>query len=163
MVVDKPISLDRLYHPTLATIFSCILYTTCILSTLLFILTFYTILKKSTKEMVDYKYILMAQCIWNFLFDLCMNAWQPIAAYPFFLAYSKGVIKYLGLKGSYLSIQAVLFVASGLIHCLLFALFYRVVQIFYGTIIYEMFNTRKRLICTYFISGVIFIGSFQSE
>uniref|UniRef100_A0A914CWL0 Uncharacterized protein n=1 Tax=Acrobeloides nanus TaxID=290746 RepID=A0A914CWL0_9BILA len=113
--------------------------------------------------MTDYKYIILTQCIWNFLFDLLMNSWQPVVVFPFFLAYSKGIVKFVGLKGSYLGIQAILLVTWGLIHCLLFALFYRVVQIFYGTRFYEMFKSRKSLIFTYLITGLVFIGSTQAS
>ena len=163
MTIDKPTPLDQLYHPILANIYSCILYTCCVISFSMFILMLFIVIKKSPKEMTDYKYIILTQCIWNFLFDLLMSSWQPVVVFPFFLAYSKGIVKFAGLKGSYLGIQAILLVTWGLIHCLLFALFYRVVQIFYGTRFYEMFKSRKSLICTYLITGLVFIGSTQGR
>uniref|UniRef100_A0A7E4ZXU2 Serpentine Receptor, class H n=1 Tax=Panagrellus redivivus TaxID=6233 RepID=A0A7E4ZXU2_PANRE len=51
----------------------------------------YVIVTKSSKEMSDYKWYLIHQLTWAYLFDVYLGLWKPVPLWPFYVGYSVGV------------------------------------------------------------------------
>ncbi|KAI6172733.1 hypothetical protein M3Y98_01006200 [Aphelenchoides besseyi] len=56
-----------------------------------FILTFIVIFRSSTRAMGTYKYFLLNEAYWNFIFDLFLALWQAATLFPAFCAFSGSV------------------------------------------------------------------------
>lgn len=124
------LSLDMVYHPYLAETWHLYQNIIFLLSLITNTLTFYVILKKSTPEMAMYKYMLLNQLFWSFLFDLGMALWQPVVLLPFFMCYSTGLAQYLGPNSVYPMFILTFFAYSGMLQSIIVALVYRVSRLY---------------------------------
>jgi hypothetical protein len=134
--------LEFLYRPQMNYICRIIEFSMFGISTILVILAAYVIVKKSTQTMGDYKYLLLNQLMWNFVFDSILILWQPVpifnaengnTSYRFIMGYSNGIFRYYGPYSTY-TIFAILFlVIIGMTHSLYFNMIYRVLAVFYDS------------------------------
>ena len=90
MFNESEILSEDLYNPTLVNAYQ-IFWTICFSYTsVYFVFVIYVIVKKSIYEMGEYKWYLVHQMCWIFLFDLHMFTWKPVPLWPFYLIYSAG-------------------------------------------------------------------------
>ena len=82
-------SLEDFYHPTLFVIYKVFWETSLLIITVFFLFMLYVILKNS-KEIGTYKYFIVNQLIWTYLFDLVMGMWKPVVLWPVYLGFGVG-------------------------------------------------------------------------
>ena len=139
-------TIDMLYHPKLAPIYHRYQICTFLFSTLIFGLSIYIILKKSTETMGIYKMSLINQIFWSYLVDLLIFIWQPIIMFPFYLSYSIGLAKHLGSNGSDVMFAVTGVFMWGLIHSTFFSLIFRVSRVYHESKLAKIFDNRWSLI-----------------
>src|SRR3569623_1205962 len=90
---EDSLALDNVYHPELVQFCSYFHYVAFACATLITLLGCYIIIKKSTSHMGNYKYMLLVQTFWFYAFNVIYFLAQPIILFPYFMAYSAGVLK----------------------------------------------------------------------
>jgi hypothetical protein len=160
--INGNLTLDMLYHPGLATVYSYCQYTSFVISSILISLTTYIVIKKSPEDMREYKYLILNQLLWSYLFDIILTFWQPVFLFPFFYAYSSGPAKLLSFKVSPVYMCLLILIGGGLIHSLYFSFIFRVAQVFPMTRMYiwmsDMLHLQK---C--FVSSLVGWQLFVSD
>jgi hypothetical protein len=146
LILIENMTIDMLYHPELAPIYHG--YQICIfsISSLTFILSIYTILKKSTENMGIYKILLFNQIIWSYLLDLSFFIWQPMFMFPFFLVYSIGLAKLFQAYGPVIMYCVTDFCMKGLLNSIFLSFAFRVSRIYDASKLAKMFDSQFHLI-----------------
>uniref|UniRef100_A0A7E4VCP9 Serpentine Receptor, class H n=1 Tax=Panagrellus redivivus TaxID=6233 RepID=A0A7E4VCP9_PANRE len=85
------ITFDDLDHPRLVAIYSLYWEISIVFSTGLFCFMLHMIITKSSKEMSDYKWYLVHQLTWSYIFDVYLGLWKPVPLWPFYIGYSAGI------------------------------------------------------------------------
>lgn len=127
------------------------------LYTILFILSIYIILKKSSAQMTFYKYLMLNQFTWCYLFEVLIFLWQPVVLFPDLLGYSEGLFKYLGKNSAQIALSLIFLNIVGMIHSLYFSIIYRVVQVFLEIPTYRLFKNGWHLFLTFAVT----LGFFE--
>src|SRR3569833_1101113 len=123
-------TLDMIYHPELGKIYHVFQYLIFVFSTFMTFFAIHVVIKKSTKEMWLYKYILLNQLIWSYLVELAITIWQPVQLFPFFMCYSVGIAQIFGPMGVYSMFCMTFFALGGMIQSMYVALFFRVARLY---------------------------------
>lgn len=123
-------TLDMIYHPALGKIYHVFQYLIFVFSTFTTSFAIHVVIKKSTKEMWLYKYILLNQLIWSYLVELAITIWQPVQLFPFFMCYSAGIAQIFGPMGVYSMFCMTFFALGGMIQSMYVALFFRVARLY---------------------------------
>uniref|UniRef100_A0A7E5A230 G_PROTEIN_RECEP_F1_2 domain-containing protein n=1 Tax=Panagrellus redivivus TaxID=6233 RepID=A0A7E5A230_PANRE len=78
--------------------------------------------------MSDYKWYLVHQLTWSYLFDLYMGLWKPVPLWPFYLGYSAGI--FANVVGNYTTIQLLIacFFAIGMGFSVFISIMHRAMQ-----------------------------------
>jgi hypothetical protein len=142
--MNGTLTFDMVYHPELALAFSRFQYFAFTLTSFLFLLAVYIILKKSTIKMKFYKYLILNQLVWSYLFGLHMTLWQPVILFPFFLCYSSGPAQYFGFHAQHPLCVAIVFLLAGMLHSIYCCVGYRILSIYYSSPIYKIITSAKR-------------------
>ena len=121
-------TLEDLDHPLLNRIYCIYWDVILVLTTAFFVLMLYTIIKKSSPEMGGYKWYLVHQLCWSYIFDLYMGLWKPIPLWPFHLGYSAGIFSQLSSNFSFVPFAAVTFFAAGMGFGIFIAVLHRYVH-----------------------------------
>lgn len=157
---DEELSL--LYRPGMNYICRLVECTIFFISTLLVGLVSYTIVRKSTPAMGQYKYMLLNQILWNFFFDTLLILWQPIPifnsngfGYGFILAYSNGIFRYSDREFIFVLFGLLCFIIIGMTHSLYFNMIYRISAIFHDTWIGNAIHEPKWT-WRFFLSSLVF-------
>ena len=143
-VYNGPITWDMLYHPKLLTVYHYFHNITFILTTYLSLLACYIILKKSSKAMGFYKYVLLNSLFWNYFLDTLYFLYRPVNLFPHFVMYSVGVLNFLSPDTFMGVFYCCGFVLNGVVHSMGMALFYRVSQVFPNTRFHAILNKPKK-------------------
>uniref|UniRef100_A0A7E4UMJ2 Serpentine receptor class gamma n=1 Tax=Panagrellus redivivus TaxID=6233 RepID=A0A7E4UMJ2_PANRE len=72
----------------------------------------YMIITKSSKEMSGYKWYLVHQLTWSYVFDVYLCLWKSVPLWPFYTAYSAGVFSEISEK--YFPLQMLLLVVTSI-------------------------------------------------
>ena len=142
-MTNGTLTLEMVYYPNFIHVYDIIHQVIFFLTTILTILVSYVILKKSTKAMGFYKYILLNSIIWNYVQEFHFYLWNPINLTPYFLFYSHGFLNNLLPNGFIYIFYSFFVLAAGAVNAIIMAIFYRVSQLFIHSIFYRMFNSRK--------------------
>jgi hypothetical protein len=150
--MNDSLTLDMIYHPTLAAAFERYQYLAFLISTTMSFLTVLIVLKKSTTEMSHYKYLILNQLFWSYLFDCHVTFWQPIILFPFFMCYSSGPAKYLSYQAQYPLCAIFIFILVGMIHSIYCSIGYRIISIYYNAPIFSIVINKKSFMKAFIIS-----------
>ena len=101
MFNESEVLFEDLYNPKLIKIYEIFWTLSFSYTSVYFVFIIYVIVKKSSREMGAYKWYLVHQMCWIFLFDLHMYVWKPIPLWPFYLIYSGGFWKNVPSKFCY--------------------------------------------------------------
>ncbi|KAE9546885.1 hypothetical protein FO519_009902 [Halicephalobus sp. NKZ332] len=82
-------SVEDFYHPTLLFIYRIFWEVFLIITTVFFVFILYVILKNS-KDIGEYKYFMINQLVWSYLFNLLASAWKPVPLWPFYMGFGAG-------------------------------------------------------------------------
>ena len=93
MVNFSVFSVEDFYHPNLFHFYKIFWEVSLIIMTIFFIFTLYMILK-SSKEIEEYKYFIINQLVWSYLFNLVLGMWQPVTLWPFYMGFGIGWFRY---------------------------------------------------------------------
>jgi len=145
------------YHPTLSQLYSSFQYFTFAITTLVMLLAVFIILNKSPPQMKMYKYLLLNQLFWSYLFDIHLTIWQPVLLFPFFMSYSDGPAQYFGFHSQHPLCATLIFIILGMLHSMLFNAIYRVISIYHDSSIYSIINSSKSLLKAFISSLCIFL------
>lgn len=104
------LTLEMVYHPQLAKILHSIQNAMFFLSTFLVIISLYIILKKSTKEMKIYKFMLINQILWSYSVEVVLTIMQIGVLFPIFMMYSGGILQIFGPNVIY--VMAIMFLLA---------------------------------------------------
>ena len=150
-----------IYHPALAKSFRWFEYFSFTITTLVMLLANFIVLKKSPPEMKLYKYLLLNQLFWAYLFDIHLAIWQPVLLFPFFLCYSDGPAQYLSFHSQHPLCATLVFIVFGFIHSILFNATYRVLSIYHDSCIYSIIDSLKSLLQAFIFTYcvVLLLGS----
>ena len=85
-------SMEDFYHPVLVSVYNVFWEVSITITTVFFIFMIYVILKNS-KDIGEYKYFMINQLVWSYLFDVIIGLWKPIPLWPFYMGYSIGFFK----------------------------------------------------------------------
>ncbi|KAI1709213.1 serpentine type 7TM GPCR chemoreceptor srh domain-containing protein [Ditylenchus destructor] len=85
-----PLTIDDVYNAALVEVYSILLYTSAVLSTAMFLLTVYTVLRHSTASMSYYKLFILNCVLWGYLYSLCVCILQPVMLMPLIVGYLAG-------------------------------------------------------------------------
>ena len=115
--------LEDLYHPNAEkfnNIFANVVFP---LITILYFFIMYTISAKSTKPMKIYKYLLMLQITWCYVWELAFFLCKPMMLWPMKMGYCTGYLN--GHDSAKISLPAVLCATAGVIHGYIVLFLYR--------------------------------------
>ncbi|KAI1701821.1 serpentine type 7TM GPCR chemoreceptor srh domain-containing protein [Ditylenchus destructor] len=84
------LSIEDVYNAALVGAYSILLYTSAVLSTIMFLLTVYTVLKHSTASMSYYKLFILNCVLWGYLYSLFVCILQPVMLMPLIVGYLAG-------------------------------------------------------------------------
>uniref|UniRef100_A0A7E4ZQ65 Serpentine Receptor, class T n=1 Tax=Panagrellus redivivus TaxID=6233 RepID=A0A7E4ZQ65_PANRE len=145
------LTLDDLEHPRLVSIYSIYWEVSLIVTTIFFAFMLYMIITKSSKEMSGYKWFLVHQLTWSYVFDVYLGLWKPVPFWPFYLAYSAGVFS--DISDKYVPIQLLILVvnAIGMGFAIYISGMHRYMQASPFSKLYDIYNTLWRRILTYII------------
>ena len=90
MFNESEILFEDLYDPRLIYFYQVFWTLSFSYTSVYFAFIIYVIVKKSSREMGAYKWYLVHQMCWIFLFDLHMSMWKPVTLWPFYMVYSVG-------------------------------------------------------------------------
>ena len=90
MFNGSEISFENFHNPRLVRFYKIFWETSLVYTTISFLLMLFLVVRKSSHEMGAYKWYLVHQLFWSFIFDLHLSTWKPVTLWPFFLAYSAG-------------------------------------------------------------------------
>ena len=82
-------TIDDFYHPNLFYFYRIFWEISLIITTIFFVFMLYVILKNS-KEIGEYKYFMIHQLVWSYLFDVLLGTWKPITLWPFYIGFGIG-------------------------------------------------------------------------
>lgn len=163
MILYENLTREMLYHPEIEVVYTITHYITLFFSTVFFCLTSYTILKKSKPEMYLYKYLILNQLFWSYLFNVYLTFWQPIVLFPFFFAYSAGLAQILGFKAAPWLCIFLIFLGGGMVHSLFTAFVYRVGQVYYQSKFHKWLIEPKKLLRWFLASLALWMGFVNSR
>ena len=155
--MNGSLTIEMIYHPSLAQSFSRFQYLTIAITTLVMLLAVFIILKKSPSQMKLYKYLLLNQLFWSYLFDIHLTIWQPVLLFPFFMAYSDGPAQYFSFHSQHPLCVTFIFIISGMAHSMFFNAIYRVLSIYHDSSIYSIIKSSKSLLKAFTSSLCIFL------
>src|SRR3569623_1378977 len=159
--MNDSLTLEMVYHPTLAMSFSSFQYFTFTITTLVMSLAVFIILKKSPSQMKLYKYLLLNQLFWSYLFEIHLTIWQPVLLFPFFLCYSDGPAHYFSFHSQHPLCATLLFIIFGMAHSIYFNGAYRVLSIYHDSSLYDIIISSKKLLKAFILSlgAILLIGN----
>lgn len=149
VTISGPITWEMIYHPTLFLIYGYFVDTMFFISTFLTFFTAFVILKKSTKEMGYYKYILLNSLFWDYTLTIIISSYRTITLFPQFLIYSTGIFEFLPPTCFILQIYFLGFCVVGVLHSFGAALTYRVALVFPNTRFGDITSSRKDILIIY--------------
>uniref|UniRef100_A0A7E5A1J7 Serpentine Receptor, class T n=1 Tax=Panagrellus redivivus TaxID=6233 RepID=A0A7E5A1J7_PANRE len=106
------ITFDDLESPRLVAAYVVFWDVSLVLTTIFFSFMLYMIITKSPREMSDYKWYLVHQLTWSYLFDLYVGLWKPVPLWPFYIGYSAGIFSNVG--GNSVTIQLLIVVVNAI-------------------------------------------------
>uniref|UniRef100_A0A7E4ZQ06 Serpentine receptor class gamma n=1 Tax=Panagrellus redivivus TaxID=6233 RepID=A0A7E4ZQ06_PANRE len=106
------LTLDDLEHPRLVAIYSIYWEVSLVVTTIFFAFMLYMIITKSSKEMHGYKWYLIHQLTWSYIFDVYLGLWKPVPLWPFYTAYSAGVFS--DISDEYIPIQLLFLIINAI-------------------------------------------------
>ena len=121
------------------------------------LLASFIVLNKSPSQMKLYKYLLLNQLFWSYLFDIHLTIWQPVALFPFFMAYSDGPAQYFSFHSQHPLCVTFIFIISGMLHSMFFNAMYRFLSIYDDSSIYSVINSSKSLLKAFISSEYLFL------
>lgn len=80
------LSEDYVIYPRLNIAYEAVINTTFIISSIMFPLVIYAIVKKSAQEMGDLRMYFCFQVAWSYFFDLTLTTFLPIPLFPFMVS-----------------------------------------------------------------------------
>uniref|UniRef100_A0A7E4W0X1 Transmembrane protein n=1 Tax=Panagrellus redivivus TaxID=6233 RepID=A0A7E4W0X1_PANRE len=152
------ITFDDLEHPRLVVIYSIYWDVSLFLTSLFFCFMLYMIITKSSKEMSGYKWYLVHQLTWSYLFDAYLSIWKPVPLWPFYIAYSAGVFSGLTEYASVVQLIGLTVVAIGMGFSIYVSMFHRYVQVSPFSKFHAIYEKLKYRIPTYFYFLIVIIG-----
>ncbi|KAI1697653.1 serpentine type 7TM GPCR chemoreceptor srh domain-containing protein [Ditylenchus destructor] len=90
--LGNTLTIDDVYNGTLVAPYSILLYVSAALSTTMFLLTVYTVLRHSTTSMSYYKLFILNCVLWGYLYTLFICQLQPVLLTPLIIGYLDGVL-----------------------------------------------------------------------
>lgn len=81
------------YFPELLNFYAIFWNFMFFLTCILFTFVSFVIIKKTPKEMTEFKWYLIHYFLWSFLFQMHLVTWRPVALWPYFIGYSTGIWK----------------------------------------------------------------------
>ena len=121
-------SIEDFYHPHLFFVYKIFWEVSLIITTVFFVFTLYMILKNS-KEIGEYKYFMIHQLVWSYLFDLILGIWQPIPLWPFYIGFGIGWFRFWKGIWAILPFYAIMITSIGMGVSIYMSLFHRYVYI----------------------------------
>ena len=82
-------SKDDFHYPTLHFIYKIFWEVSLVVTTIFFVFMLYVILRNS-KEIGEYKYFMINQLVWSYLFDILLGTWKPVPLWPFYMGFGVG-------------------------------------------------------------------------
>uniref|UniRef100_A0A7E4W967 Serpentine Receptor, class H n=1 Tax=Panagrellus redivivus TaxID=6233 RepID=A0A7E4W967_PANRE len=148
-------TLDDLENPKLVAVYGIYWDVSLFITTSLFCFMLHMIIKKSSSEMSGYKWYLVHQLTWSYIFDVYFGFWKVVPLWPFFMGYSTGI--FANLKGNYARLQLLItiFLAVGMAFSVLVSVVHRYVQASPFSYFYRYYNVIPIRAIFYV---VIFIG-----
>uniref|UniRef100_A0A7E4WB26 Serpentine Receptor, class T n=1 Tax=Panagrellus redivivus TaxID=6233 RepID=A0A7E4WB26_PANRE len=122
------VSFDDLEHPRLIAIYKIIWEISLVVTTAFFCFMLHMIITKSSKDMSDYKWYLVHQLTWSYLFDLYLGLWKPVPLWPFFIGYSAGIFSESDGNAGKTQLIILVVLALGMGFSVYISLFHRYVQ-----------------------------------
>lgn len=86
--IFQGLTVGDLYNPNLTHVYSILTNIAFPLSTFMYSFASFVVLTKSTRAMGDYKYRLLTQLTWSYLFELVKFAWKPVVLWPLKVVFS---------------------------------------------------------------------------
>jgi hypothetical protein len=159
--MNGSLTLEMIYHPTLAMSFNRFLYFSFTISTFVMLLAVFIIMKKSPPQMKQYKYLLLNQLFWSYLHDIHLTIWQPVLLYPIFFCYSDGPAQYLSFHSQHPFCLTYVFIAFGMTHSIYFNAVYRVLSIYQDSRLFIIIDSPKALMKAFILSfcGILLVGN----
>ena len=153
-----------IYHPALAKSFRWFEYFSFTITTLVMLLANFIVLKKSPPQMKQYKYLLLNQLFWSYLFDIHLAIWQPVMLFPFFLCYSDGPARFFSFHSQHPLCATLIFIIFGMLHSIYFNAAYRVLSIYHDSYIYNIIDSPKALMKAFISSlcATLLVGNCKS-
>uniref|UniRef100_A0A914E2H6 Uncharacterized protein n=1 Tax=Acrobeloides nanus TaxID=290746 RepID=A0A914E2H6_9BILA len=105
-----------------------------------------------------YKWFLINQIVWSYMVELVLVVYQPVLMYPFFMAYSDGLLGLLGPNAGVIMLWTFFFVNAGSFHGLYFCFAFRVSCIYYDNLLTRIFERKSSLLKF----GAITMVAFQA-
>ncbi|KAI1692883.1 serpentine type 7TM GPCR chemoreceptor srh domain-containing protein [Ditylenchus destructor] len=90
--LGNALTIDDVYNGTLVAPYSILLYISAALSTMMFLLTVYTVLRHSTTSMSYYKLFILNCVLWGYLYTLFICQLQPVLLTPLIIGYLDGIL-----------------------------------------------------------------------
>uniref|UniRef100_A0A7E4WCI1 TLC domain-containing protein n=1 Tax=Panagrellus redivivus TaxID=6233 RepID=A0A7E4WCI1_PANRE len=106
------ITFNDLESPRLVAVYYVFWDVSLVFTTIFFSFMLYMIITKSPREMSDYKWYLVHQLTWSYMFDLCFGLWKPVPLWPFYIGYSAGM--FAKVIGSSVTIQLLIVIHARL-------------------------------------------------
>ena len=144
---------EDFYHPTLFHLYRIFWEVSLIITTVLFLFMLYIVLKNS-KEIGGYKYFIINQLVWSYLFDMILGTWKPAVLWPFYLIYGLGNFRYWRGVWAFAPLFMVAFAAAGMGVSIFMSLFHRSIYVFPHS---HLARVYEFLICRLLFYGTIFL------
>uniref|UniRef100_A0A7E4UMJ3 HTTM domain-containing protein n=1 Tax=Panagrellus redivivus TaxID=6233 RepID=A0A7E4UMJ3_PANRE len=152
------LTLDDLEHPRLVAIYSIYWEVSLIMTTIFFAFMLYMIITKSSKEMSGYKWYLVHQLTWSYLFDVYIGLWKPVPLWPFYLTYSIGIFSNISDRYAVLQMILLVVVALGMGFAITISTFHRYMQASPFSFSYKIYSMPSVRFTVYILSYVIVIS-----
>uniref|UniRef100_A0A7E4V0D1 7TM_GPCR_Srx domain-containing protein n=1 Tax=Panagrellus redivivus TaxID=6233 RepID=A0A7E4V0D1_PANRE len=128
----------------------------------MFIFMMHMIITKSSSEMSGYKWYLVHQLVWSYLFDLYVGLWKVVPLWPFYIGYSAGI--FANAPGNTTTLQLVFpaIFSVGMGFGIYISVVHRYAQASPFSIFYQLYSNMVIRIVTYivifiFIEAVIMV------
>uniref|UniRef100_A0A7E4V0G1 Serpentine Receptor, class H n=1 Tax=Panagrellus redivivus TaxID=6233 RepID=A0A7E4V0G1_PANRE len=124
----------------MAAIYSVYWDISLVFTTCLFCFMLHMIITKSSTEMSGYKWYLVHQLTWSYLFDVYVGLWKVIPLWPFYMGYSSGI--FANFNGNSATIQLILpaVLSVGMGFSIYLSVLYRYVQASPFSQFYKYYN-----------------------
>lgn len=83
------LTVENLFNPRLNEAYSVTTTVTFALATVTYFFAVFVVLTQSTTAMGDYKYLLVSQLTWSYLFELLIFMWKPVVLWPLKVIWQK--------------------------------------------------------------------------